>query len=118
MNLHQVIVGAVSTEKSVASQTKDQHVFFVNPQATKIDIKNAFKEFWGVDVAKVRVLKTPEKTKLVARGKTRTKRAQKVKAYVSFKKGSNFEILKFAGAKKAVKKPAKEAPADKKEVKK
>lgn len=126
MNLHQVIKGQVTTEKSVGLQEKGYYAFFVHSEATKIDIKNAFKEFWGAEVATVRLARLPKKTRLVSKGKEKTKRSEKTKAYVSFKKGSSFEILKFSGAKKAVKKDevkkeektAKKSAEPKKAVKK
>ncbi len=119
MNLHQVVVGQVTTEKSVRLQENNQFAFFVHPDATKIDIKNAFKKFWGANVDSVRMARTPKKVKLVGRGKERTKRGEKAKAYIQFKKGTSFEVLKFAGSTKSAKKAEKKAPAKKdKETKK
>lgn len=124
MNLHQIILGAVSTEKAVGLQEKRQYAFLVHKEATKTDIKKAFKEFWDADISAITVLKVPKKTRLVGRGKVRTKRQERKKVYVQFKSGS-FDILKFAGATKAKaekaepkKTEAKKTPTTKKTVSK
>ena len=106
MNLHQVIKGVVTTEKSVNMQEKNCYVFYVHKDATKIDIKIAIKEFWGANAIKVRIVKLPSKVRVMGRKGAQVKRNPKVKAYVTFK--DSFDVLKFAGKKK------KKAPAKKK----
>ncbi|MEK7523460.1 MAG: 50S ribosomal protein L23 [Patescibacteria group bacterium] len=59
----------VITEKATSAEKKGKFQFFVRPYATKVDIRAAFKEIYGVDAAKVNVIKTPKKTKI---GKART----------------------------------------------
>ncbi|MCT4592171.1 MAG: 50S ribosomal protein L23 [Candidatus Gracilibacteria bacterium] len=99
MNSHQVIQGLISTEKSVRLNEKNQYAFYVDPKATKIDIKRAIEEFWNAEVKQVRLVKLPKKIRLVGKGRVFTKRQKKVKAYVTFVK-EGFDILAFAGEKK------------------
>jgi large subunit ribosomal protein L23 len=44
------------TEKTMNSSKDGVHVFKVNPNATKLDIKNAVEKIFSVKVAKVSVL--------------------------------------------------------------
>lgn len=114
MNLHQVIKSAVSTEKSVAGQELGKHTFIVHADATKNDIKNAFKEFWGVEAENVRIIKMPKKFRVAGKKVPQVKRLEKKKAIITVKAGEKFELLKFASKK--TKKTEKKATA-KKEVK-
>ena len=75
MDVHNVIIGPVVTEK--AEMQKAMHKTYtirVAPGATKVDVKNALKKFWGVDAINVRVLRTPKKTRSFGRNKTMCKR--------------------------------------------
>ena len=56
MNAYDVIVKPVLTEKSYAGIAGKRYTFIVNPNATKIDVKNAVKEIFNVDVAKVNTI--------------------------------------------------------------
>ncbi len=97
--IYQTIKSQVTTEKSVKQQEKDQWTFYVHNDATKIDIKIAFKEIWDVDVVSVRIVKTPPKMKTMTKRGAQVKRLPKKKAIVKLKPNQNFELLKFAGAK-------------------
>ena len=103
MNLNQVILGQVSTEKSVKGQENDQQVFWVASGATKVDIKKAFEFFWGVKVSSVQTSMTRGKERRTKFGQA-PKRLPRKKAVVRIAKGEKFDILKFAGEKKAAKK--------------
>jgi len=64
---------------------KPRYAFQVAPSATKIDIKMAIKELYGVDVADVNILNTREKFKYgKKRGMQVRKRITK-KAYITLK---------------------------------
>ena len=56
MNAYDVIVKPVLTEKSYADIARKRYTFTVNNDATKIDVKNAVKEIFKVDVAKVNTI--------------------------------------------------------------
>jgi large subunit ribosomal protein L23 len=68
----------------------------VAPDATKIDVKNAFKAIYGVDVEKVNVLHTRPKFHNTRTGIARRRGIEK-KAMVTLKNGqkvANFEAAK------------------------
>lgn len=110
MIVEKIIQGPVITEKSVQSQENGIHVFWVHPDATKVDVKMAFHVLYGRDVKSVKISTLPRKERIVGRGKVMTKRKEKRKAFVRFTDGKPFEVLsvksasKPAAKKKAVKK--------------
>jgi len=117
MNLHQIISGAVSTEKSLKNQESDQFTFLIRKDATKIDVKNAFQKFWGVKVSDVRIVATRPKFRKTKFG-TAPKRLVGKKAIVKFAPGEKFDLLKFAGEKSAPKKTAEKNSKNSKPAKK
>lgn len=93
MIIENILLGPVVTEKSVTGQEGGVYTFWVHPEATKIDVKNAFLELYGRDVSSVRIVKLPKKVRLVGRGRVMTKRRAKKKAYVQLADGKPLEIL-------------------------
>jgi ribosomal protein L23 len=68
----------------------------VAPSATKIDVKNAFKSIYGVEVAQVNMTATREKYHNTKFGPAQKRRVEK-KAMVTLVKGqkiANFEVAK------------------------
>lgn len=64
MRLYKILVKPIVTEKTANMQLgKPRFAFEVSDDATKIDIKKAVKEIYGVDVADVNILNTREKFK-------------------------------------------------------
>ena len=100
-NLYSVLVRPVVTEKSMASQSLGKYVFFVSAKATKIDIQNAVEKLYSVHVKAVNVLPVREKTRLVARGRSMTKRSAAIKAVVTLKKGETLDTQKIQEEKKS-----------------
>ncbi|MDD3145267.1 MAG: 50S ribosomal protein L23 [Candidatus Gracilibacteria bacterium] len=85
MRLFRILKKPITTEKtSNLSLIKNTYVFEVASDATKIDIKKAVKEIYGVDVDSVNVLHTREKFKYAKKGVQLRKRSSK-KAYVTLK---------------------------------
>ena len=86
MRLYKILKKPLVTEKTANMQLgKPRYAFEVAPDATKIDIKVAIKELYGVEVAQVNVLHTREKFKYgKKRGMQVRKRCTK-KAYVTLK---------------------------------
>lgn len=93
MQLAQILLGPVLTEKSVQLQEANKHVFTVHKDATKIDVINAIRTFYGVVPTSVRMMRTPEKVRLIGRGKIMTKRRAKKKAIISLAKGQSLELV-------------------------
>lgn len=93
MELQNVILAPVVTEKSTAQKAAGTYTFRVDKRATKIDVANAVRKLWGVKIHSVRVLNTKPKFKSIraaaAVGKTRTWK----KAYVRLADGGKIPEL-------------------------
>lgn len=90
MDLSRVIIGPVVTEKaerlkagSGTGSGKHTYTLHVAPWATKVEIKNSLKMFYGVDVSAVRIVKTQAKRRNLGTGKTMEKRHSFKKALVT-----------------------------------
>ena len=90
MNAYEIIVRPVLTEKSYAGIQNKVYTFIVNKDATKIDIKNAVKEIFKVDVAKVNTINYKPTTKIqnTKAGRTKGKTASYKKAIVTLTEDS------------------------------
>lgn len=85
MRLFNIIKKPIVTEKSSALElAQATYVVEVASDATKIDIKKAVLELYGVEVETVRVVNTREKFKQGKKGTVVRKRASR-KAYVTLK---------------------------------
>lgn len=86
MRLYKILQKPIVTEKTANMGMKvPRYAFEVAPDATKIDVKMAIKELYGLDVASVNILNTREKFKYGRkRGMQIRKRVTK-KAYVTLK---------------------------------
>jgi len=97
MNLSQVVMGVLVTEKSVSCSEHGYNSIFVHPDANKIDIKKAIKTFFGVEVESVKIIKVKEKYRGTARrGISQTKRKAKKKALFKCKGNAKFDISNFS----------------------
>ena len=61
------LIKPVVTEKATNQSARFTYAFWVNRKATKIDIKHAIKEAYGVEVASVRIINSPAKKRLMRR---------------------------------------------------
>ena len=95
----------VVTEKATALGAKFTYCFWVNRKATKIDIKQAIKDVYGVDVDKVRVINTAAKKKMARRMVVDKKPAMR-KAFVTLKGGKKLDLTKI-GKETTAKTPKK-----------
>jgi large subunit ribosomal protein L23 len=97
MRLYRLIKKPIVTEKtSNLELTNNTYVFTVDKRSTKIDIKKAIFELYGVEVSDVNMLNTREKFKSGKKGPQIRKRTTK-KAYVKLKNSEDkidFSILK------------------------
>ncbi len=86
MRLFRILKKPITTEKtSNISLVKNTYVFEVASDATKIDIKKAVVELYGVEVASVNVLITREKFKHWKSKKMQLRKKSIKKAYVTLK---------------------------------
>lgn len=86
MDLSRVIIAPIVTEKAERLKAgTDVHTYtlHVAPWATKIDVKNALKMFYDVDVTAVRIIKTQAKRRDLGAGKMMEKRHAYKKAMVT-----------------------------------
>ena len=57
MDLSRIIIGPVTTEKSERQKVHRTYTLTVHPAATKVDVQNALKRQYDVDVASVRLIR-------------------------------------------------------------
>lgn len=99
MQLTNVLIAPVVTEKSSSAQTKSKYTFRVKAGATKIEIAKAVTKAYGVDVMSVNVIPIRKKERLVGRGRTITKRPASKKAIVTVKAKQNIDFNKLKTSK-------------------
>jgi len=90
MELSQVLLKPLNTEKSVRLADMQQYAFMVHPSATKPEIVRAIQTFYGLKPLSCRVLKIQAKEN----GKRLKKHAGK-KALLTFPKQSKFDPHKI-----------------------
>jgi large subunit ribosomal protein L23 len=96
MHLSSIIIGPVITEKAEAQKLKNVYTIKVHPHATKIDVKNALRKFYDVEVASVRVLRTSPKTRIVGQGTIVEKRHRSKRMIVRLaKKSKTLDLSTF-----------------------
>lgn len=83
--LYQVLKGPVFSEKAEGLSALNVQVFRVCTRATKLEIKKAVEQLFGVEVASVNTLNVKGKTKRF--GRTVGRRSDTKKAYVTLKPG-------------------------------
>lgn len=79
------IIETLITEKSSLAQSHGKYSFIVKKTATKIDIKNAIKQIYGVDAKSVRILIAPKKIRMLKNKYAWAKRPVIKKAIVTLK---------------------------------
>ncbi|MBI4127163.1 50S ribosomal protein L23 [Candidatus Peregrinibacteria bacterium] len=94
MNIAQIIIRPILTEKSVRSEAMNKYSFFVSKDATKVDVKIALATLYGVKPTKVNITKGYAKHKLGKNRKPVQKKAEMRKAIVTLKKGDKLNIGK------------------------
>lgn len=99
MKLYSILLKPIQTEKTTLQEMENAvYCFEVAKYATKIDIKKAVKDFYGVEVEKVNIVKARPKFKYGRkRGSLVFRRREYKKAYVILrdKKASiDFSIIK------------------------
>lgn len=79
------------TEKATGLNEENKYVFKVSPRANKIEIREAIKGLYGVDVIDVKIINVPRRKRRL--GKQEGWRKGYKKAIVKIKKGQKIEIL-------------------------
>lgn len=93
MNIYDIIVRPLETEKSYLLREEGQYAFIVSKDANKLEIKRAVEEIYGVSVDRVRTMVMPGKANKT-RGRRRVaRRAPWKKALVTLAAGERIEAL-------------------------
>lgn len=95
MHATDTIIKPVITEKATMLSQKMIYVFYVNAKATKVDVKNAVKELYGQDVAKVTMILSPAKKKFFRKNMVNKRSAMK-KAVVTLKGKKKLDVTKIS----------------------
>ena len=99
MDLSRIILGPLVTEKAERGKEARTYTLRVVPSATKIDVKNALKRFYDIDVLSVRVLKIHPKDRLMGNGKVIRKRKAAKKMLVTLgEKSKPLDLIQFKTA--------------------
>lgn len=93
MNITDVIIKAVLTEKAHTQMAKSTYTFMVNKKANKKDVKNAIKNAFSVDVVTVNMISTQPKQKRIAKTRKFTMVGGGKKAIVYLKAGQTISAL-------------------------
>lgn len=100
MNIQDIIIKPITTEKSTREAGIGKYSFIVREEATKIDVKNAIKKLYGLDIESVKIVKTPSKERMGAKRQMIIKRPEEKKAIITLKdKKKTLDINKFTKEK-------------------
>ena len=97
MQLHDVLIRPVITEKSTMLMEEGKYTFRVPLTANKVQIRQAVEKIFNVKVEKVATIRVLGKTKRM--GRTQGKRSDYKKAIVTLKAGESIEF--FEGVKES-----------------
>ena len=95
MELHQVLIAPVVSEKSYSLIEDNKYSFRVHPDAHKTEIRQAVEELFHVKVEGVNVIKVQSKPK--RRGISQGRRPGWKKAIVQLRTGDSIPIFEGAG---------------------
>ena len=99
MDLHQLIIRPVVTEKSAAQEPQLVYTLEVSDDSNKIEVARAIEKLYGSKVESVRVLRVPAKTRKGGRTGLIKKRPATKRAIITLKKGE--KAIDFAKVKKS-----------------
>lgn len=93
MNIYDVIVRPLETEKAYVQRESGQYVFMVHSDANKNMIKQAVQGIYGVKVTGVNVMNMPGKLSRMRGRRRSVRRAPWKKAVVTLAEGQRIEAL-------------------------
>ncbi|MEK7529002.1 MAG: 50S ribosomal protein L23 [Patescibacteria group bacterium] len=82
------------SEKNTSREKGGKYTFAIAKGATKVDVKRAFKQIYGVVAVKVNVVNQIGKTRLAGRGRPIRKRASMRKAIITTKGKKTVDVFK------------------------
>ena len=89
----QVLLRPVVSEKSYALMEDGVYIFVVAPDATKIDVRNAIEQAFGVHVKSVNTLNRKGKTRRNRRNNTVGHRPDTKRAIVTLHEGDSIDLF-------------------------
>lgn len=96
MDLTNVILGEVVTEKAERLKIRKVAMLRVHPQATKVDIASALRLHFGVQPLSIRITKVRSKSRIIGRGRSIEKRRAGKRALVTLSpKSKALDLTKF-----------------------
>ncbi|MGH9080885.1 MAG: 50S ribosomal protein L23 [Acidimicrobiales bacterium] len=90
---HNVLIRPVVSEKSYSLMDENVYVFVVDPSATKIDVRRAVENAFGVRVANVNTLNRKGKTKRNRKNNSLGHRADTKRAIVTLADGDSIDLF-------------------------
>jgi large subunit ribosomal protein L23 len=90
---HNVLIRPVVSEKSYALMDENVYVFVVDPSATKIDVRHAVEQAFGVRVTNVNTLNRKGKTKRNRKSNTIGHRSDTKRAIVTLHEGDSIDLF-------------------------
>lgn len=91
MNVHDLIVRPLVTEKSMLGIGEGEYTFVVARNANKVEIRKAVEAIWGVKVARVNTMRVHGKVRRL--GRTSGRRPDWKKAVVKLVAGQRIEFF-------------------------
>ncbi|HLD08202.1 MAG TPA: 50S ribosomal protein L23 [Candidatus Peribacterales bacterium] len=88
MDLTRIILGQIVTEKAERQKAGRIYTLRVHPRASKVDVKNALRQHYGVDAEGISMMHLRAKKRDIGRGKSIEKRSQSKRAIVLLSKDS------------------------------
>jgi large subunit ribosomal protein L23 len=86
-----IIISPIVSEKTYAEADRGKYTFVVAPRATKLDIRRAVEQIWGVRVRSVNTLR--RRGKKVRRAFVRGRRSDVRRAIVTLHPGEKIAIF-------------------------
>jgi len=97
MDISRVIIGHVVTEKAERQKAARTYALHVASDATKIDVVRALIKYYDVEIASIRVMRTPRKTRLFGPGTQMEKRHSMKKVMVTLtEKSKPLDLASFS----------------------
>jgi large subunit ribosomal protein L23 len=90
---HNVLIRPVVSEKSYSLMDDNVYVFVVDPSATKVDVRRAVENAFGVRVANVNTLNRKGKTKRNRKNNTLGHRPDTKRAVVTLADGDSIDLF-------------------------
>ncbi len=90
---HNVLIRPVVSEKSYSLMDRNVYVFVVDPGATKVDVRKAVEDAFGVRVANVNTLNRKGKAKRNRKNNTIGHRPDTKRAIVTLAEGDSIDLF-------------------------